>query len=793
MTPNGNDRRAAEKLWSAAPGGFESAPPPGDAFREQYAQFLEQHAPPLDSAAGADWPTWRPTPNDQPSSLIRIGRARLREYGPDPVVCFGGMGEYHTSLAAGKESEELARQLALRIAGDAKHVRILVCDFARTGAFRDFVGTNISRNVFPAEADEVFEELDRHMHKMATVRGARPGTPRDPWRLLLMTGQPPTRYSEAVFKNLIDSTNWGALIAVGTEIPYREHIQSGVSDRLNYYPDPPVPRELISRTMETLAETSRVKPLTSDELVAAGERLPSSKGIEIRFGTAEDGSIHKIILDDSGAHLVMVGRTGSGKTIAFSQIARDVLAGYPEDVEVWLFDGKGADFTAFVSEGKNDPDFPNLRVLGNNVEDPEDWLANIQSLVDVMEDRYRQMRLAGVKSLDELRRKTGQTFPRILFMCDEVDKMLNNPLGMQILTSVNLLATKARQAGIHLALAAQSWKNIDLMHVKAGTFEQFTHRIVMKGKDDETVTASWIDERAMARALPNQAVINNKDIVTVPLVTFDDVRRLRRLAGGRAGTTAIVDGMISPVLAESRPYQELRPARGRAAAGLVGQMPGFDGRAGRFEFSDIPGRNIGIVGAASPEETTQVMRSVATSVGVQHVPGEVKFTILNHNQTYLSAAKSLEAQLAELGHTVAMRTGQAAHATLEEIAEQLEGSNVDGKHYVIVYGADAVQADKFGKVLSKGSERGTHVIATAASLGRLMSAAGPYVSLSELASMMNGIVSVGIDHRELAALTGEPITGSHPTWQGGPRPGRALFFDALGNTGRMGLTVKTYK
>ena len=763
-----------------------------DPFPEHYADFLEQNAPPLDSPAGAEWSSWRPDPQDFPSPVIRVGLSRLRE--PNPLVCFGGLGSFHTALDKGPRSEEMARQLALRMAGDAKNVEFLICDFARTGAFLPFANSAISRNVFPHEAEEVFKELAKQQHKLATTPAVRPGTTGDPWRVVLMTGEPPTKLAAEQVSRLSESTNWGAFVTVGTRLPHRDHIQCAVSDRLLFRPDPPIPPAMIRSAMSEIAEASRVTPLTTYELLdAPGERMPSSKGIEIRLGINPDGSIHRLFLDDSGAHMIVVGRTGSGKTNTLSQMLLDVLGGYSEeDVEAWVFDGKGADFTAFVPEGRDPANFQQLKVLGNNVEDPEDWAAIMQSLVGVMEDRYKQMRLAGVNSIEGLRRRTGGSVPRIVAVCDEIDKMLNNPMGKEIMASLNVLATKARQAGIHLVLGTQSWKNIDLMHLRPGTFEQFAHRVVMKGEDDETVTASWIDERVMARAIKNQAVINNRAIVTVPLITFDDIENLRYQAAQRrpgASETLVMDGLISPELHRSRPFQELHVRqRGEPAVGLVGQMPGFDGRAGSFEFGLNPGRNVGVLGTRQ-EEVEQVMRSITESVGLQHMPGDVTFTILNHNAAYARAVEDIATELVGIGHDVSTYAGESAHAALAEIAKQVEGPGTGKRHYVVVFGADS--AKNLGKVLDQCSERGTHIIAAATSLNRLKSAAGGYVSVPELVLMMNGIVSVGIDQRELALLTGDAVN-NHPTWHD-VRPGRALFFDSIGSTGRLGKTLKTYE
>ena len=775
------------------PAGYpEAATTLEDPFPGRLADLLELGAPPPDSAAGADWSSWSPDLQDYPSPLIRVGRSGLRE--PNPLVCFGGLGSHHTALVRGAESEELARQYALRLAGDTKHVEFVVCDFARTGAFAPFVGSSIARNVFPHEAEEVFMALDKQQHRIATTSDYRPGVPGVPWYVVLMTGEPPNRVAAECFSRLTESTNWGAIVSVGTRVPDWEHVQKGIGNRVDFRPDPPLPAARIRRELEGIAEASTIQPMTTYELLAASsERLPSSKGIEVRLGINPDGSIHRLFLDDSGAHMIVVGRTGSGKTNTLSQMLLDVMSSYSEDdVEAWVFDGKGADFTAFVPEGRDPANFPQLRVLGNNVEDPEDWAAIMQSLVGAMEDRYRQMRLANVNSIEALRARTGKPIPRILAVCDEIDKMLNNPMGKEILASLSLLANKARQAGIHLVLGTQTWKNIDLIHLRPGTFEQFTHRIVMKGEHDETVTASWIDERIMARARPRQAVINNRAIVTVPWVTFDDIEEFRNLASGSRPSpseTMIMDGLISPRLIESRPYQELHlRERGEPAVGLLGQMPGFDGRAGSFEFGLMPGRNVGVLGTRQ-EEVEQIMRSVTETIGVQHAAGDATFTILNHNPAYSSAVQGIAYELSGFGHEVNIHAGEQAHAALAEIAKQAETPGDGKKHYVVIFGADS--AKNLGKLLDKCSERGTHVIAAATSLSRMQSAVGGYASVPELVLMMNGIVSVGIGQRELASLTGDAVN-THPTWQD-VRPGRALFFDVVGNTGRHGKTLKTYE
>ncbi|HZM64184.1 MAG TPA: FtsK/SpoIIIE domain-containing protein, partial [Candidatus Saccharimonadales bacterium] len=582
-----------------APGSQYYVRPEGqveDPFPAKLAEHFRQWAPPPNSAAGAEWGNWQPTPasaGERPAPLIRIGVVEGLDSGPPPPICLGGLGERHTVISDSKKAEEASRQMLLRILGSAGNVRAVICDTARTGAFRDFLEPGLCENIFPDDVDGVLKDLVQLQHKVATESEVQIGSAAEPWRILVITGNPRSATARDHLSLLTQSTNWGSIIALGTDIQDNELIQRGPPRGLKWRLDPQLPSSLVRQAVKDMAARAQPKSLSMIELIEAShQRMPSGKGLEGCVGTKRDGSIVRICFADETPHGLIVGRTGSGKTNFLTYMMSDLLHAYsPDDIQMYVVDGKKADLSVLGPGEGDETYFPQMRLLGSNVTDPEDGIAILRHIEKEMERRYLSMNDKRVKDIEGLRsRLPGEKWPRMLVVWDEVQELLDGPLSDAAVNIINKLARQGRQAGVHLMLGTQNWQGVEGIWKKPDMLKQFALRIALAG--GEGMMDNQTNWSIMGEVTGHLAAINKKggmrhtdadnEIVSTPEVTNHDFVAIKLRTFQRWSVNQppeVLDGRIKPVLGTSQAFMELKPSAQKPAVGFVGQMPGIGGRA----------------------------------------------------------------------------------------------------------------------------------------------------------------------------------------------------------------------
>jgi len=150
-------------------------------------------------------------------------------------------------------------------------------------------------------------------------------------------------------------------------------------------------------------------------------------------------------------HLLIGGRSGSGKSVTINSIILSMMCLYsPKEVQFIFIDPKRVEFIAFK----------NLVHTQSVITDIEEAVEQLDRLVEEMERRYELMAVEGATSLDQYIEVGGVEMPRLVVVFDEFADFMSQDKkqGSRVENSIMRLGQKARAAGIHLLICTQSPK-----------------------------------------------------------------------------------------------------------------------------------------------------------------------------------------------------------------------------------------------------------------------------------------------------------------------------------------------
>lgn len=215
--------------------------------------------------------------------------------------------------------------------------------------------------------------------------------------------------------------------------------------------------------------TDLTELLNSDEFKSFKGILPLSLGVKIN-GTPIFADLAKM------PHLLVAGATGSGKSVALNAFIISLITKLkPAELQFVMIDPKRIEFSIY-----NHQEYMYLPVITEN----SDAAYVLADLAAEMNRRYALFETQKVKNISEYN-KLNSNLPYIVAIVDEFSDLVLS--DKQVEKHIQILAQKARAAGIHLILATQR-PSVDV--VTGSIKANFPSRIAFKtasGTDSKTI------------------------------------------------------------------------------------------------------------------------------------------------------------------------------------------------------------------------------------------------------------------------------------------------------------------
>ena len=223
--------------------------------------------------------------------------------------------------------------------------------------------------------------------------------------------------------------------------------------------------------------------LNSAEFKSQTGALPINLGVKIN-GTPIFADLAKM------PHLLVAGATGSGKSVGLNAFIISLIeAKRSHEVKFVLIDPKRIEFSVY-----NNQEYMYMPVITDN----HKAAMALKHLVDEMNNRYTLFEKSKTKNIAEYNLK-NKKIPYIVAIVDEFSDLVLTDKSVE--TYIQLLAQKARAAGIHLILATQR-PSVDV--VTGSIKANFPSRLAFK-------TASGVDSKTILDTTGAEDLIGRGD------------------------------------------------------------------------------------------------------------------------------------------------------------------------------------------------------------------------------------------------------------------------------------------
>ncbi|GFE94711.1 FtsK/SpoIIIE domain-containing protein [Acetobacter persici] len=352
------------------------------------------------------------------------------------------------------------------------------------------------------------------------------------------------------------------------------------------WPRPDLLDSFIERFVRDCATNTRFKKTMPDLWVDFVKGETTLNGFDIPIGWTPSGDFVNLRLGatNSGHHVLLAGKTGSGKSNLLHVLIHTLCEKYsPEELDLYLLDYKeSTEFNIYAT-----PPVPHARLVATE-SDPEYGVTVLRHLVEELETRSRLFKSKNAKDFEEYRKLSGIQLPRVLLVIDEFQVLFSE--SRQVAEAVEQLLSmflkQGRSFGIHILLATQTLKGINAQSI-GSIITQMGCRIALAcGQEDSAVILGSGNWAAAKLCSPPEGIINNangdkSDNVKfmIPFAGESDCRRellteliKRTCSSGSIVKAKVFSGAFPP---EMPLYSECRLACAQEEALLLGESLTF--------------------------------------------------------------------------------------------------------------------------------------------------------------------------------------------------------------------------
>lgn len=245
-----------------------------------------------------------------------------------------------------------------------------------------------------------------------------------------------------------------------------DNLAKGISNMLKM---PDIPIVLVSAGVLKISLVTGVNiPVDFREMI---KKRPSgvSEVISGLIGVDAMGKPIEFSLGNQIPHMILFGKTGSGKTVTLMNMIYSVMdSKNPEEVKIIYIDGKGNSFELMRTDNPENPDYhPNPYTYAQpaGAGDIQYVRALFNHVVKLTQDRIELFKKFNISKIEEYNKRfPDKKLCTILVICDELSTIIDQDAQLKsseaaennVTDKIEYLAKMSRSVGIRLILANQT-------------------------------------------------------------------------------------------------------------------------------------------------------------------------------------------------------------------------------------------------------------------------------------------------------------------------------------------------
>lgn len=234
-------------------------------------------------------------------------------------------------------------------------------------------------------------------------------------------------------------------------------------------------------------------------------------GINLRPGKfmGTDEVFKPVSMNDDNVHGLVVGRTGSGKSVYINQLILSLITEYsPWELDLYLADFKKVELSRYMNdsdESNNNIEFtPHVKACAATSE-IRYVISLMKNLVDRMNARNEFFTRLGVTKLKDFRNTYNVVLPRVLLIVDEFQQLFTEASSKEadeLQFLLNSITKLGRATGFHLIFASQEMSGT----LNSNTLANFKIRMALPCEPG--ISGDILGNTAAAKLSRNYILIN---------------------------------------------------------------------------------------------------------------------------------------------------------------------------------------------------------------------------------------------------------------------------------------------